>query len=166
VNVSSIHKDEFYPTPELKNVFSAAENLRTAFSIDLDVVRDGAIYKSITENIEALYENLIIHYKESYAKEQALVAAASTSFTDKQRKLIMWLSNDYDEEMVYTVLIDRLSRDMRIPKSTVRWNLRGLRDAGLIKAGDRANKGVNVELTDMGRIMADYLLSITNTEHI
>ena len=166
MNVSSIHKDDFYPTPELKNVFSAAENLRTAFDIDLDVVKNRAIYKSITENLEALYENLIIHYKESYAKEQALVAAASTSFTDKQRRLIMWLSNDYDEDTVYTVLIDRLSRDMCIPKSTVRWNLRGLRDAGLIRAGDKENKGVAVELTDMGRTMAAYLLSMINTEHI
>ena len=78
----------------------------------------------------------------------------------------MWLSNDYDEDTVYTVLIDRLSRDMCIPKSTVRWNLRGLRDAGLIRAGDKENKGVAVELTDMGRTMAAYLLSMTNTEHI
>jgi hypothetical protein len=160
VNASSIHKDEFYPPPELKNVFSAAENLRSAFSIDLDVVKNRELYTRITENLETLYENLIVHYKESYVKERVLVAAASTSFTDKQRRLIMWLSSEYQEGMIYTGLIDRLSEDMCIPKSTVRWNLRGLREAGVIKAGDRDNKGVTVELTDTGRVMADYLSSI------
>jgi len=115
------------------------------------------------ENLNDLYENLINHYKESYAKEQALIAAASTSYTEKQRTLIKWLSRRYDEDTIYTVLIERLSKKMDIPKSTVRWNLRGLREAGLILAGDRNNKGVNVELTDMGRLMAEYLHSIENT---
>ena len=45
------------------------------------------------------------------------------------------------------------------PKSTVRWNLRGLRDAGLIRAGDRENKGIPVGLTELGRLMADYISS-------
>jgi antitoxin (DNA-binding transcriptional repressor) of toxin-antitoxin stability system len=39
----------------------------------------------------------------------------------------------------------------------VRWNLQGLREANLIRAGDRENKGVPVELTDAGRIMASIV---------
>jgi len=163
VNVSSIRKDVFYPPPELKNALSATENLRSVFIMNLEAKKDTTLYTNVMENLNDLYENLINHYKESYAKEQALIAAASTSYTEKQRTLIKWLSRRYDEDTIYTVLIERLSKKMDIPKSTVRWNLRGLREAGLILAGDRNNKGVNVELTDMGRLMAEYLHSIENT---
>ncbi len=163
MNVSSIRKDVFYPPPELKNALSATENLRSVFIMNLEAKKDTTLYTNVMENLNDLYENLINHYKESYAKEQALIAAASTSYTEKQRTLIKWLSRRYDEDTIYTVLIERLSKKMDIPKSTVRWNLRGLREAGLILAGDRNNKGVNVELTDMGRLMAEYLHSIENT---
>jgi len=163
VNISSIHKDDFYPPPELKNALSATENLRSVFIMNLEAKKDETLYMNVMENLNDLYENLINHYKESYAKEQALIAAASTSYTEKQRTLIKWLSRWYDEETIYTVLIERLSKKMDIPKSTVRWNLRGLREAGLILAGDRNNKGVNVELTSMGRLMAEYLHSVENT---
>ena len=163
MNVSSIHKDDFYPPPELKIALSAAENLRSVFTMNLEANKDMTLYTNVMENLNDLYESLINHYKESYAKEQALIAAASTSYTDKQRALIKWLSSMYDEDTIYTVLIEQLSEKMDIPKSTVRWNLRGLREAGLIRAGDRDNKGVNVELTDMGRLMAEYLHSTENT---
>ncbi len=163
MNISSIHKDDFYPPPELKNAISATENLRSMFIMNLEAKKDTTLYMNVMENLNDLYENLINHYKESYAKEQALIAAASTSYTEKQRTLIKWLSRWYDEETIYTVLIERLSKKMDIPKSTVRWNLRGLREAGLILAGDRNNKGINVELTSMGRLMAEYLHSIENT---
>lgn len=163
MNVSSIRKDVFYPPPELKNALSATENLRSVFIMNLEAKKDMTLYTNVMENLNDLYENLINHYKESYAKEQALIAAASTSYTEKQRTLIKWLSRWYDEDTIYTVLIERLSKKMDIPKSTIRWNLRGLREAGLILAGDQNNKGVNVELTSMGRLMAEYLHSIENT---
>ena len=163
MNVSSIRKDVFYPPPELKNALSATENLRSVFIMNLETKKDMTLYTNVIENLNDLYENLINHYKESYAKEQALIAAASTSYTEKQRTLIKWLSRWYDEDTIYTVLIERLSKKMDIPKSTIRWNLRGLREAGLILAGDQNNKGVNVELTSMGRLMAEYLHSIENT---
>ena len=131
--------------------------------MNLEAKKDMTLYTNVMENLNDLYENLINHYKESYAKEQALIAAASTSYTEKQRTLIKWLSRWYDEDTIYTVLIERLSKKMDIPKSTIRWNLRGLREAGLILAGDQNNKGVNVELTSMGRLMAEYLHSIENT---
>lgn len=163
MNVSSILKDDFYPPPDLKNAISAAENLKAVFMLNLEVNKDVTLYMNFMENLNNLYESLISHYKESYAKEQALIAAASTSYTEKQRTLIKWLSRWYDKDTIYTVLIEELSEKMGIPKSTLRWNLRGLREAGLIRAGDRDNKGINVELTEMGRLMAEYLHSIDNT---
>ena len=121
--------------------------------------KDSTPYRRVMENLEALQESLTIHSKEFYTLERAFATAASTRFTEKQRLLLRWLTEKYDDEIVYTVLIDRLSDDLGIPKSTVRWNLRGLREAGLIRAGDRENKGIPVGLTELGRLMADYISS-------
>ncbi len=90
--------------------------------------------------------------------EQALITAASTKLTEKQRVILRWLMKNDETEAVYTVLIQQLSEELGIPESTVRWNLKGLREAELIKAGDKDNKGIPVSLTDMGRIMAGYTI--------
>ncbi len=63
-------------------------------------------------------------------------------------------------ETLYTTLIDKVSEELEIPKSTVRWNLKGLRDSGLIAAGDRDNKGVPVRLTETGRVMTGVVSSV------
>lgn len=136
-----------------------AENLRRVFTRHWAGESETTPYRRVMENLEALQESLTIHYKEFHAMEKVLLSATSNIFTEKQRLLLRWLAEEYEEKAVYTALIDRLSEDLRIPKSTVRWNLRGLRESGLIRAGDRENKGVPVSLTDMGRIMADLVLA-------
>jgi Fe2+ or Zn2+ uptake regulation protein len=85
--------------------------------------------------------------------EGALEAASARRLTDKQRMMLRIVA-EVQGDTLYTTLIDRVSEELDIPKSTVRWNLKGLRDAGLIAAGDRDNKGVPVRLTDAGRVMA------------
>jgi len=167
VNVSSIHKDEFYPPPELKNFLAAADILKAEFSMRWRGDEGETRYRRVMENLETLQESLTVHYKEFYAVERALIATASNSFTEKQRTLLRWLSEFSGCGDVYTVLIERLSRDLGIPKSTVRWNLRRLRDSGVITAGDRDNKGIPVELTEMGRLIAGHVSStMEGTEHI
>ncbi len=119
------------------------------------------------ESLETIRESLVLHSKEIYGMEQALMAAATRRLTEKQQALLRWIAEMDCEPSVYTVLIDLYSEERRIPKSTVRWNLRGLREAGLILAGDKENKGVPVALTEMGQTLADYLEPwSTNTEHI
>jgi Fe2+ or Zn2+ uptake regulation protein len=109
------------------------------------------------ESLEVIRESLILHSKEIYVMEQALMAAASSRLTGKQQALLRWIAGMDGEFCVYTTLIDLYSEELGIPRSTVRWNLRGLREAGLIVAGDRENKGVPVALTEMGQTLADYL---------
>ena len=87
------------------------------------------------------------------------MTAASTKLTVKQRTILQWLTTRYEEDEVYTNLIKQLSEELEIPESTVRWNLRGLREAELINAGTKDNKGVPVTLTMMGKIMASYAYS-------
>ena len=88
------------------------------------------------------------------------MTAASTKLTEKQRTILNWLTTQYEDDEVYTNLIKQLSTELEIPESTVRWNLRGLREADLINAGTKDNKGVPVSLTMMGKIMASYAPSL------
>ena len=167
MNVSSTGKNDFYPTPELKNVLNATDDLYSVVTRSWAGEIDTALYSRVMESLEAIRESLVLHSKEIYGMEQALMAAASSRLTEKQQALLRWMARRDDEFCVYTVLIDLYSEERRIPKSTVRWNLRGLREAGLIVAGDKENKGVPVALTEMGQTLADYLEPwSTNTEHI
>jgi DNA-binding transcriptional ArsR family regulator len=167
VNVSSTDKNDFYPTPELKNVLNATNDLYSVITRGWAGERDTALYSRVMESMEAIRDSLVLHSKEIYSMEQALMAAAAGSLTEKQQALLRWIPKREDELCVYTALIDLYSAELGIPKSTVRWNLRGLREAGLILAGDRENKGVPVALTEMGQTLADYLEPWgENTKHI
>ena len=157
MTVSSAEEQDFYPTPESRNLLTTTKRLRREISSlgmsGIDIVS----YHRLLKNVDALEESLDVHFKELYALERALMAAASMRLTKKQRMLLRWLAEDYGEETVYTTLIERVSGELNIPKSTVRWNLRGLREAGLIMAGDKENKGIPVRLTEKGRIMVEYV---------
>ena len=167
MNVSSTDKNDFYPTPELKNVLNATNDLYSVITRGWAGEIDTTLYSRVMESMEAIRESLVLHSKEIYSMEQALMAAATSSLTEKQQALLRWIAKREDELCVYTVLIDLYSDELGIPKSTVRWNLRGLREAGLIVAGDRENKGIPVTLTEMGQTLADYLEPWReNTEHI
>jgi DNA-binding transcriptional ArsR family regulator len=157
VNVSSTDKNDFYPTPELKNVLNATNDLYSVVTRSWAGERDTALYSRVMESLEAIRESLVLHSKEIYGMEQALMAAASSRLTGKQQALLRWIAGMDGEFCVYTALIDLYSDERGIPRSTVRWNLRGLREAGLIVAGDRENKGVPVALTETGQTLADYL---------
>lgn len=157
MTVSSADEPNFYTTPELRNLLMATKRLRIEISRLGVRVDDTISYNRLLKNMDALEESLSIHFKEIQMLERVLETTASTRLTKKQRMLLRWLSEEYSEETVYTTLIERISKDLTIPKSTVRWNLRGLREAGLIRAGDRENKGIPARLTDKGRILAEYV---------
>ncbi len=167
MNVSSSDKNDFYPTPELKNVLTATNDLYSVVTRSWEGKRDTTLYSRVMESLETIKESLILHSKEIYGMEQALMAAASCRLTGKQQVLLRWIAGKEGELCVYTTLIDKLSEELGIPQSTVRWSLRGLREAGFIVAGDRENKGVPVTLTEMGQTLADYLEPWSSTtEHI
>jgi len=157
VTVSSAEEPDFYPTPEFRNLLTTAKRLRREVA-RLEVgASDAIFYNRILKEVDALQVSLNVHFKELSTLERALTAAASSRLTKKQRMLLRWLAEDYREEGVYTALIERMSEILNIPRSTVRWNLRGLREMGLIRAGDRENKGIPVSLTERGRIVAEYV---------
>ncbi|MCX6649382.1 MAG: helix-turn-helix domain-containing protein [Candidatus Bathyarchaeota archaeon] len=153
MNVSSSAKAGFYPTPESKNLVQSLNELKRELSRFGKTNPDRIGYNRLVKNVDSLEESLKEHYRELYAMEGALEAASARRLTEKQRMMLRIVAG-VQGETLYTTLIDRVSEELSIPRSTVRWNLKGLRDAGLIAAGDRDNKGVPVRLTETGRVMA------------
>ncbi len=151
MNISS-RPEQADPTPDPREII---RNIRT---LKREVTRigessPGAEYSRLERRIDALEESVRHHISQLDNLEQALMTAASTRLTVKQRTILSWLVT-HSERPVYTVLIQQLSDELAIPESTVRWNLKGLREAELIRAGTKDNKGIPVSLTAMGRIMA------------
>ena len=145
-----------YPTPEFRNILETIKDIKREVTEFGQTTQDSIAYNRLIKRVDSLEQSIQRHSWQLNQLEQALMTAASTKLTEKQRTILNWLTTRYEEDEVYTNLIKQLSEELEIPESTVRWNLRGLREADLINAGTKDNKGVPVSLTMMGKIMANY----------
>ena len=153
-------KNQNYPTPEFKNILENIKDIKREVNEFGQSTNDAIAVNKLIKRVDALEQSIHRHSRQLTQLEQALMTAASTKLTEKQRTILQWLTTRYSEDEVYTNLIKQLSDELEIPESTVRWNLRGLREAELINAGTKENKGIPVSLTMMGRIMASYAYGI------
>ena len=144
-----------YPTPEFSEILSNIQSIKREVA-DFGQETNRITINKLIKRVDALEQSIYAHSRQLNQLEQALITAASTKLTEKQRTILHWLTVNHIEDTVYTNLIKHLSGELSIPESTVRWNLRGLREADLINAGTKENKGIPVSLTTMGRIMASY----------
>ena len=158
MNISSRLKGHTTPTPEFRDILKEMNSLRREVTRFGQTHKNQNEYNHLLKRFDALEKTVRRHYGQLNNLEQAVITAANTKLTEKQQIILRWLINHNENETVYTVLIQQLSEEFDIPESTVRWNLKGLREAELINAGDRYNKGVPVSLTETGRIMAGCAL--------
>lgn len=158
MDISFISKETNYTTPEFDKIIDSLTQLKTFIITSGNHLRDKRSYNKLLKNVDDLEESIYNHYKEINKIEQLFLMIATNKLTKKKKEILRWLVEHYTQKTVYTVLIQKISRELEIPKSTVRWNLKGLREADLIRAGDKNNKGIPVSLTPIGRIMADYAL--------
>ncbi|MFQ6074617.1 MAG: hypothetical protein ACE5Z5_00585 [Candidatus Bathyarchaeia archaeon] len=103
-------------------------------------------FGEIRSSFEVLAERLVV-------LERVSEALMSFRFSEKQFRILSFLNEN--EGLLYYQLVEKFSLKRGMPASTVRWNLNKLRDAGLVVAGDRYNKGVPVRLTEVGKKLAD-----------
>jgi DNA-binding MarR family transcriptional regulator len=134
--------------------------MRSLRQLKVEVSRFGGTHPDpvsvnrLRKNIDDMEESLRLHYVELSRMSETLQASGARSLTDKQRRMLRVIAES-SGDILYTNMIEEMSRELRIPASTVRWNLKGLRDAGYIHAGDRENKGVPVRLTESGLILVE-----------
>ena len=157
MTVSSSKESYFKTAPEFRNLLTAARRLRRGVNRLGVVSFEETSHNRLLKNLDDLEESIGIHFKELDGLVRDLLAFETMRLTQRQRVLMRWLVEEYRGEMVYTSLIEKVSSDLSMSKSTVRWSFRGLRDGGLIRAGDRDNKGVPVSLTEKGALVAEYL---------
>ena len=84
------------------------------------------------------------------------LADARLSDTQKQ---VLRMSHELlkHHEMTLTALADLVSRRSTVPYSTVKWNLRSLKNMGLLNGGNLSSKGQLACLTTEAQMLADYL---------
>lgn len=83
--------------------------------------------------------------------EELIKILLNNKLTKKQIKLLNRIKDK--EGILYYQLIEKLSKELSIPTSTVKWNLNKLRNLGIIITGDKNNKGVPVKITSKGKIL-------------
>lgn len=84
------------------------------------------------------------------------LADARLSDTQKQ---VLRMSRELlkHHEMTLTALADQVSQRSAVPYSTVKWNLRSLKNMGLLNGGTLSSKGQLACLTTEAQMLADYL---------
>ena len=88
--------------------------------------------------------------------ENVLVKLAMNELTEIQKLLLREVDSNEGKKTL-TSLTRELSKKYNIPESTIKWNLRKLRDLGLIIAGNAETKGTPIRLTDAGRLVIEHL---------
>jgi predicted transcriptional regulator len=156
VYIFSQSKKQEYTDPEIRNILEKISDIKRELTEFGKIPKNTIAYNGLIKRVDALEQSIYLHIQKLQQLEQTLTTATSTKLTEKQRNILHWLITHYEENEVYTNLIKQLSEKLDIPESTVRWNLRGLREAELINAGTKDNKGIPVSLTMVGKIMANY----------
>ena len=146
------------PADSFYKIFHLMEDLREKTSNNSDSFHPDEVYKGLWE-VETILRRLERRFSEL---ERSVSALASLRLTEKQHRILRWLSENNEKETVYTRMVDEISRQFNMPESTARWNLRILRETALLEAGDKRNKGIPVRLTEAGRIALEDLLSVQN----
>ena len=156
MNISSESRLELdCASPELIKILKYLKNIKSDLT-EFSKTKSRTDYNRVLKRFDQLEQSILIHSGQMNKMEKALMTTATIRLTEKQRIILKWLIIEYDGTEVYTNLINKISKDLGIPESTVRWNMKGLREAYLIEAGTKDNKGIPVSLTTIGRIMANY----------
>lgn len=93
-----------------------------------------------------------------YSSVLAILLQLADSRLSATQKLVLTLVNGLFKyhNLTVTALADEVSRKSSVPYSTVKWNLRALKDMGLLKCGDIYHKGESACLTLEAQMLADH----------
>ncbi len=152
--------------------------IKTLKTLFLDIVSD----TELVGDIETILSDILtIHYflrhknkilEEKLSKyQEKIVATVFDNLTPKQKTILREIANMNGASLTLTAMIGILSEKLNVAPSTIRWNLVALRNAGLISAGSRDNKGIPVRFTEIGRLTAlalteEQAISHTETEFV
>lgn len=73
--------------------------------------------------------------------------------TEKKRMILREILK-ISGRTTFTSAVDRVSRELAIPYSTVKWNMMQLRSRGLITAGTKERQSLPILITEFGKMAA------------
>jgi len=88
----------------------------------------------------------------------AFMKLAEFRLSDKQKQLLP-LADEFlkHKEMSLNSLVEKISKELKMSFSTVKWNMNVLKKTGLIDGGRKNSKGLPARLTLGGKILVEYL---------
>jgi len=91
----------------------------------------------------------------------AFIKLADSRLSRKQKRLLL-LADEFlqYENMSLNSLVEKISKELKMPFSTVKWNINVLRKTGLIDGGRKESKGLPARLTLGGKILVEYFRKI------
>lgn len=70
-----------------------------------------------------------------------------------------------DDSITLTTLARKIALKTKISESTVKWNLRLLRDVGLLSGGSISRKNVPFKISEAGRVLVEHILESESFKH-
>ncbi len=95
-------------------------------------------------------------YKEEEDLYKTIVLFGLKKLTTRQKELLIYI-HKLGNARTLTYLAKKYSEEKGVSYSTIKWNLRELRDLNLITGGDVNSKGETVRLTRAGEIVVKHI---------
>ena len=83
---------------------------------------------------------------------------AEKKLTENQKNVLIFVRKQKGRPMTFNSLAESIHSRLKMPISTAKYTIKSLRDLLLIKTGTKNNPRVPVSLTQVGKIVADFLM--------
>ena len=93
-------KNQNYPTPEFKTILETIQDIKREINEFGQTTSDTIAYNRLIKRVDSLEQSIHRHSRQLDQLELALMTAASTKLTEKQRTILHWLTTRYEEDEV------------------------------------------------------------------
>ena len=107
-----------------------------------------------TANSSATFEFL----QDPYQILTVFLRFAEKKLTANQKKILIFIREHENKLMTFNSLAESAYNEIKIPFSTAKYTIKSLRDLLLITTGTKDNPKKPVSLTQVGKIVADFLI--------
>jgi len=111
----------------------------------------------VWQKAQSNFSNNITRKNQEYWKN-AFIKFALIKLTRRQKQILVEAYFNADDSITLTALAKKIALKTGIPESTVKWNLRLLRDLGLLSGGSIDRKNVPFKLSKAGQTLIEYII--------
>jgi len=116
----------------------------------------------VWQKAQSSFSNDAVHREQDYWKN-VFIKFALIKLSKRQKRILVEAYFNADGLTTLTSLARKIASKTNIPMSTVKWNLRLLRDLGLLIGGSIDRKNVPFKLSEAGRTLAKYIVGVEDS---